>query len=328
MIPILLQAHSRPLTKVIYNPDGDLLFSASKDEKPNVWRTVNGDRLGSYNGHRGAVWSLDVSGDSRILASGSADATVKLWDVQTGACRATLPADTGVRSVAWSMGDQMLAVVTDSVMGFPSTVLTFDVRSGEVTGKIVPTDMKKLTIARWTDCNDALLTAHDDGHLALWDPSSGELVSSIKGHAESVRDLQFSRDRTYFITASRDATAKLFETANLKLIKTYTTEAPVNSASISPIRHEVVVAGGQEALHVTTTGSRAGKFESRFFHQILETEIGRVRGHFGPINTLAYCPTGHGYASGAEDGYVRLHTFDPDYYEFSLIDPDLEEPLL
>lgn len=45
-------------------------------------------------------------------------------------------------------------------------------------------------------------------------------------------------------------------------------------------------------------------------------EIGRVKGHFGPINTLAFYPNGKGYASGGEDGYVRLHHFDPSYFEF------------
>ncbi|PJF17861.1 WD40 repeat-like protein [Paramicrosporidium saccamoebae] len=329
MIPILLQAHTRSLTKVIYNHSGDLLFSASKDDKPNVWRTINGERLGSYNGHRGTVWSLDVTRDSAILASGSADNSFRLWDVECGKSRNAVETDTGVRSVAWAMGDQLLAVLTDNTMGFTASVLIYDVRAGEVVRKVLPNEIgKKPTIVRWTDCNEALLTGHDDGHVALWDAASSKLLTSTRPHSDTIRDLQFSRDRTYFITASKDTTAKLIETANLKAIKTYQTERPVNSAAISPVRTEVLVAGGQEALNVTTTSSRAGQFEARFFHEIWESEIGRVRGHFGPINTLAYAPDGRGYASGAEDGYIRLHSFDPDYYEFAMIDPDLDEPLL
>lgn len=34
-------------------------------------------------------------------------------------------------------------------------------------------------------------------------------------------------------------------------------------------------------------------------------------------------PTGRSYASGAEDGYVRLHHFDPDYLDMK--DPVPEE---
>lgn len=330
MIPILLQAHTRSLTKVVYNHEGDLLFSASKDDKPNLWRTSNGERVGSYNGHSGTVWSLDVTRDSKTLASGSADSTVKLWDVASGKLTTTVETETGVRSVAWAMGDQLLAVLTDKTMGFQATILLHDVRSGKMEGTVLPGTVleRKPTIIRWTDCNEAILSGHEDGHLALWDPSTGAVLQKAHIHTETIRDLQLSLDRTYFITASKDTTAKLVETSNLKAIKTYSTERPVNSAAISPFRPEVLVAGGQEALNVTTTSSRAGQFEARFFHQVYQTELGRVSGHFGPINTLAYSPTGRGYASGAEDGYIRLHAFDPDYYDFAFTEPDVDEPLL
>ena len=43
----------------------------------------------------------------------------------------------------------------------------------------------------------------------------------------------------------------------------------------------------------------------RFYHLVFEEEFGRVKGHFGPINSLAFHPDGRGYASGGEDGYVR-----------------------
>lgn len=38
-------------------------------------------------------------------------------------------------------------------------------------------------------------------------------------------------------------------------------------------------------MSVTTTSLRQGKFETRFWHKIFEEEVGRVKGHFGPINT-------------------------------------------
>ncbi|CAN0397507.1 unnamed protein product, partial [Discosporangium mesarthrocarpum] len=80
-------------------------------------------------------------------------------------------------------------------------------------------------------------------------------------------------------------------------------------------KEHVLLGGGQDAMTVTTTSSNVGKFETRFFHLIYETEFGRVKGHFGPINALAVNPSGLSYASGAEDGYVRLHHFDKDYVD-------------
>ena len=57
-----LSGHDRPLTQVIFNREGDLLFSAAKSPKICVWHTDNGERLGTFNGHNGVVWSVDVNG--------------------------------------------------------------------------------------------------------------------------------------------------------------------------------------------------------------------------------------------------------------------------
>jgi len=38
-----------------------LLFSASRAEFVTVWWSDNGERIGSYHGHNGAVWFLDVT---------------------------------------------------------------------------------------------------------------------------------------------------------------------------------------------------------------------------------------------------------------------------
>ena len=66
-------------------------------------------------------------------------------------------------------------------------------------------------------------------------------------------------------------------------------------------------------LQVTLTSSRQGKFESKFFHKVYAEEFGTVRGHFGPVNAVAYHPDGRGFVTGGEDGYIRLHHFDNDY---------------
>jgi translation initiation factor 3 subunit I len=100
-------------------------------------------------------------------------------------------------------------------------------------------------------------------------------------------------------------------------MKTYVADTPLNSASITPKKDFVILGGGQAAMDVTTTSTRQGKFEARFYHKIFEEEIGRVRGHFGPLNTVAVDPTGKGYASGGEDGYVRVHQFDKGYFDFT-----------
>lgn len=52
--------------------------------------------------------------------------------------------------------------------------------------------------------------------------------------------------------------------------------------------------GGQEAMDVTTTSTRVGKFDARFYNLIFEEEFARIKGHFGPINSVAFAPDGQG----------------------------------
>ena len=59
--PLMLYGHERSITQIRYNREGDLLFSVAKDKKPTVWFSENGERLGTYNGHNGAVWCIDVN---------------------------------------------------------------------------------------------------------------------------------------------------------------------------------------------------------------------------------------------------------------------------
>lgn len=169
---------------------------------------------------------------------------------------------------------------------------------------------------------------------------SGDLLINEPVHEDGgqVTDLQMSSDRTYFITASKDKTAKvrprssppfqpiplpitypylqLISARDLTLLKTYPSDTPLNTAAITPKKPFVILGGGQAAMDVTTTSSRQGKFEARFYHKVFEDEIGRVKGHFGPLNTVAVDPLGRGYASGGEDGYVRVHAFDRGYFDF------------
>ena len=50
MKPIMMHGHERSITQIKYNKEGDLLFSSAKDHHPNVWYSLNGERLGTYDG--------------------------------------------------------------------------------------------------------------------------------------------------------------------------------------------------------------------------------------------------------------------------------------
>jgi translation initiation factor 3 subunit I len=132
MRPILLQGHERSLTQIKFNKEGDLLFSCSKDHIINVWFSHNGERLGTYNGHNGTVWTTDVDSQSKYMASGAADNTLKLWSVSTGKCLYTWEFPTAVKRVAFSEDDEQLVCITEQRMGFQGAIRVFNInREGD-----------------------------------------------------------------------------------------------------------------------------------------------------------------------------------------------------
>ena len=63
---------------------------------------------------------------------------------------------------------------------------------------------------------------------------TGKLLEEQKAHSDTVCDLQMSSDGSHLVTASKDKTAKLLDAQSLEVMKTYTTDYPVNTASLSP----------------------------------------------------------------------------------------------
>ena len=321
--PLLLKGHERSITFLKYNQEGDLLFSCSKDNRICVWRSSTGERIGTYEGHSGAIWGVDVTRDSRFLLSCSADMTVRAWDVMTGKCLLTVKLPGPVHAVAFAEGDRQFACANDPFGQEVSTAVhVYDFNPEDPAASAVAGGPKlgPLAVAELTESGSRIKVTRL-GWL------SGLVLDEWVEHEASVSSFAFNDKKTLLITSSHDRTAKLWDAKEMKVLRSFSADVPLNAATISPIREHVLIGGGQEAMAVTTTASSAGKFETRFHHMIFEHELGRVKGHFGPINALAIHPDGQSFVSGAEDGYMRLHRLDPDY--FTLGDEDnLDDPVL
>lgn len=319
MRPLLLKGHERPLTRVKYNREGDLLFTVAKDKNPTVWRASNGERIGTYEGHKGAVNDIDITYDTERIVTGSGDNTAILWSADRGNVLHTWNHLSPLRCTAFAPGDELVAIASSRLMGQQSNIFVYrhDMDTDEQDSQPVLTlEGHSGTVTRvlWYPTRQYILTVSEDRTIRKWDVETGDEIGSIDvAHKADITDCQFDALSQMFISSSKDCTAKLWDFHNMELLKTFTVEHPINSAAISPRFPHVLLGGGQEASQVTTTSERAGKFEAKFFHLIYEDELGRVKGHFGPINTVAFSPDGAGYASGGEDGFVRLHEFDDDY---------------
>lgn len=323
MRPLALHGHSRALTRVRFNKEGDLIFSSAKDSCPVVWHSTTGQRIGNYDAKIGVIWDLDVDFATTLVAAGGSE-RLFVWDAETGRPVHEIDTQNSARCCAFSYSGQQILFTTDSTMKLMPKICVVDLRDPNQLR--APNDagyyheesaLEKPSAVIWGPLDNTFITGNEKGVIKSWDiRKPGEIKHTSEHHTSAITDLQCYTDCTMFISSSKDCTAKLFDIENLEQIKTYQSDRPVNSASISPLRDHIVLGGGQEAMEVTTTAQQSGKFEAQFYHMIYEEEFARVKGHFGPINTIAFHPDGRGYASGSEDGYVRVHRFDQKYFEY------------
>lgn len=172
-----------------------------------------------------------------------------------------------------------------------------------------------MTHAMWGPLNTEIITCDADGWVRKFDVAMEKEVDAAQEHRGAIKGMQFSKDKTMFVTASADQKVKLWDTKTMRIMKTYQSDRPLNACAISPKMNHVILGGGQDARSVTTSSTRSGKFEVEFYHTVYQDYMGSVKGHFGPVNWIGICPMGKSYCSGSEDGYIRLHHFDPQYFK-------------
>jgi translation initiation factor 3 subunit I len=106
-----------------------------------VWRTDTGERLGSYEGHNGSIWNLDVTPDTKHLLTASADNSCKVWDVCTGKELYSFEHETPCRNVSISCGGTMVAqaVYSQSSKSIPSHMKIYRLASdmSEQTSEVI-----------------------------------------------------------------------------------------------------------------------------------------------------------------------------------------------
>jgi len=331
MHPYLLHIHERPLTLVKCNLDGDFFISCAKDGDVALVRTDTCERVGTYQpvGEKpGAIYAIDITLDSTVVVTAGADGKLVYYTFE-GEQIAVLNHGGILKFVEWNQkpGDQNMVVTCNdkfksSTEGtVPNRIMVWQFEPAKRLLSIDDQLPMKCSKVKWGPFDQTLVSIFEEGQVIIWDSSSGEQVTTIQAHKSAVTSMNFSQDRMIMITASKDMSAKLWSMDDYECVKTYKTDRPLNDAVISPLYNDksepkmhVLLGGGQDAKDVTTTASASGKFEALLWHMVYEEEIGQVRGHFGPINSLAFLADGRGFVTGGEDGYIRVHHFDQDYF--------------
>ncbi len=105
--------HTRPVESLSFNNDGSLLVTASEDPTAVIWDTATYEVVHRLEGHAGAVLGASFDPSRNEVATASFDGTVRIWSLENGTSRLTLPIASGAGSdVAYSPDGRYLAVVS------------------------------------------------------------------------------------------------------------------------------------------------------------------------------------------------------------------------
>ena len=222
-------------------PNGELACGVLDSDNIYVLNSTTGKIIRIMRGHTGAVLCLIVLPTGELV-SGSADTTIKMWNVSSGKLIRTLTGDTNNVNKLVVLPSGLLASASDDssvsiwntttgenviiLFGSKSEVTSLaavlpngDVADGSIEPKIfvwnATSGYLKLTISNtyFFDSlaalsNGNLASGLDNGPINIWDLKTTKLVRELIGHTDSVRDLLLlPGDR--LASASRDATIRI-----------------------------------------------------------------------------------------------------------------------
>ena len=169
----------------------------------------DGDWRGSAEGHTGNVYGLAFKPNSYLLASGSRDDTVRIWDVgDINNLRhvRTLRGHTGdVNSVAWSPDGRTLASGSDD-----GTVRLWNPDNG-INFAVLRGHTDEVYSVAWSPDGRILASGSDDTTIRLWNPDTHTTRRVLRGHSDYVYRLAFHPDGETLASSSPDATIRLWD---------------------------------------------------------------------------------------------------------------------
>ena len=245
-----------------------------------------------YKGHTNTVWGVTISSDGNVLASGSQDKTVKLWNLRTRQLLRTFDKHQSmVFAVDFSPDNTSIASGSDE-----GTIYIWDVGSGIIRRRIDTGD--RVYKLDFSPDGRFLAAALGDKTSKVWDTQTGQLKLLLKGHTDYVYAVSFSPDGRYLATASRDNEIKIWDAKNGRLLNTMLSaraSMPIGafwSLAFSP-DGKVLVSGGQNEL-LRLWNFRSGSL------------IRSIVGNSDYVGSIAIAPSGEVMVTGEGNGIIGL----------------------
>lgn len=311
----ILRFHSRPVTWICFNKEGNMLFSCGKDTVVVAWRYEKMDECwikhAEFTSHSGAVWACSISEDASLLCSCGADNKVCVWDVKQMELSATLEVKGVVKFCEWRRNK-----IKDS----PPTLAFCQNKFGKNEARIVVAEFcdKELKVlyaiapesnavqVRWTD-DELLISAHEHGKVAFW--RMAEKLFEVDHDGVKLSKIHLHGDLLGCALASGELRIWTFTSTSAEPLVSVTTDRPLNDVHFDA--DNFLVGGGQDARDVALQASTVEKqFTPLLFAGSAKGLVpqleGKFKNHFGPIHCVAF--TERYIASGGEDGLIHMET--------------------
>ena len=198
-----------------------------------------GDWIGTFEGHKGAVWGCALSADGTKAATGAADFCAKIWNTETGDETVTIAHSHIVRSVDFSSDDQFL--LTGS---YEKLVKVFDLNVPEAGPVVVGKGHNEaVRHALFAHNDNYIISSSDDKTVRFWDRSSGEEINRIElQNIPSSIEISACGE---VLSVSCGQTVSFWNVERMEKIKEYCTPTQVLSSTLHPDM-SVFVCGGND----------------------------------------------------------------------------------
>jgi WD40 repeat protein len=291
-----IYAWSSDFDQIAFTPDGRFLLHGGANNAITFWQTgTSKEGRERMEGHSGPVYALAVTPDGHRLISASHDKTIKVWDLRTGGCEATLTRHQGVVSaVAVSSDGTRLASASADC-----TMKIWDLNTGWL--RDLPTDRsRRINAVAFSPDGKCLAFGGGDPYpyrtkrfLETWNLDTDSDVE-LDGLEASVNAVAYSPDGKLLASAGDDGVARIWDLATAKTTEKLGHDSrPLYCLAFSP--------GGD---FLATAGESGG---IRLWNRNAEWQNVEIPAHKNrPVYGLAFSPDSKRLASSGGDGTVRV----------------------